>query len=189
MLCHQLAFFALTALPSLLVRCARALPLRQMARACALFVDRDVRPRVQDAVDDIFVLYKDCVLTERTDAELTLTAHRTSTETRLQQGAENTVHEFQHIIDDTTTANIAKIDDAVRTATAVFEAKRASIVDSIMAAHRASGKGPADKPNPQVLFSDSDTTAPPLPPQTDLQNLAKRGTPMGASRAAYTDRH
>ncbi len=27
-------------------------------------VDRDVRPRVQDAVDNIFVSYKDCVLTE-----------------------------------------------------------------------------------------------------------------------------
>jgi hypothetical protein len=160
-----------------------------VSTAVSNIVDRDVRPRVQDAVDDIFVSYKDCVLTERTDEELAHTAHRTSTETRLQQGAEKTVHEFQHIIDDTTTANIAKIDDAIRTATAVFEAKRASIVDSIMAAHRASGKGPADKQSPQVRFSDGDTAAPPLPPQTDLQNLAKRGTPMGASRAAYTDRH
>jgi hypothetical protein len=71
----------------------------------------------------------------------------------------------------------------------VFKAKRASIVDLIMAAHRASGKGPMDKPSPQVRFSDGDTATPPLPPQTGLQNLAERGTLMGASRAAYTDRH
>jgi hypothetical protein len=69
-----------------------------VSTAVSNIVDRDVRPRVQDAVGDIFVSYKYCVLTERTNAKLALTAHRTSMGTRLQQGAKNTIHEFQHIL-------------------------------------------------------------------------------------------
>ncbi len=150
-------------------------------------VDRNVRPHVQDAVDDIFVSYKDCVLTDRSEAEFALTAHWSSAEIRLQQGTETTVHDFHQIIGTTTLANIAKIDDAVRTANAAFKAKRASIVDSIMAAHRVSDNRPTDKPSPQVHFSGDNPAVPPPPPPTELEILAERGTPVGASRAAFAD--
>ncbi len=138
-------------------------------------------------MDHIFVSCKDCVLTEQSEAELALTAHWSSAETRLQQGAETTVHDFQHIINTTTLANIAKIDNTVRTANAAFKAKRASIVDSIMAAHQVSDNCPMDKPSPQVRFSGDNPAVPPPPPPTELQILAECGTPVGASRAAFAN--
>jgi hypothetical protein len=134
-----------------------------------------------------FVSYKDCVLTEQSEAELALTVHRSLAETRLQQGAETTVHNFQQIIDTTTLANIAKIDNAVCTANAAFKAKQASIVDLIMVAHRVSDNRPTHKPSPQVRFSGDNPAVPPPPPPTELEILAERGTPVGASRAAFAD--
>jgi hypothetical protein len=41
-------------------------------------VDRKIQPLIQDTINNIFILYQDCVLTERQQAKLDITAHWTS---------------------------------------------------------------------------------------------------------------
>ena len=107
----------------------------------------EVRPRVQETVDDIFVSYRDCVLSERTKAELTLVAHRSLVEAGLQTNVGTIISDFQQFLDASTSDNITKLKEAVRTATTAFNARRTSIVESINAAHRASDICPPASPH------------------------------------------
>ncbi len=69
-------------------------------------VERKIHPRVQGTLDEIFMSYQDCIITERKEAEsefaASLLTHRTSAEMA-----------FQDVVDTTTSANIAKINDTL----------------------------------------------------------------------------
>jgi hypothetical protein len=102
-------------------------------------VDHEIQPLVQDTVDDIFILYRDFVLTERQQVKSDITAHETSVESAFHAAVDNTIYEFQQVIDTTTLDNMAMIDNAIRTANNAFDAKRASIIESIKVAICAAG--------------------------------------------------
>ena len=150
----------------------------------------EVCPRVQETVDNIFVSYRDCVLSERSEAELALVVHRSLVKTGLHTSVGTTISDFQHFVDASTSVNITKLKEAVRTATTVFDARRTSIVESINAAHRASDTHPPAIPHvrlaqsPRTVSDDAPSAAHP-PPTTRLELLSENATPMGASRAAH----
>jgi len=149
----------------------------------------EVRPRVQEMVDNTFVSYRDCVLSERSKAELALAVHRSLVETGLRTSVGTIISDFQHFIDDSTSVNIAKLEEAICTATTAFNMRRSSIVESINAAHRASDIRPPAIPHvrlaqsPHTILDDAPAAAPP-PPPTRLELLSDNATPMGASKAA-----
>ncbi len=80
-------------------------------------VERKIHPRVKGTLDKIFVSYRDCVITKHKEAKSELAAslltHRTLVETA-----------FQDVVDTTTLANIAKINDTLHSAKKEFEKKR-----------------------------------------------------------------
>ena len=147
-----------------------------------------VRPSVQETVDNIFVSYRDCVLSERSEAELALAAHWSLVKTGLQTSAGTIISDFQQFVDASTSVNITKLEEAVRTATTVFDVQRTSIVKSIDAAHRALGIRPPAIPHVHLAQSPCmilDPAAAVPPPPTGLKLLSDNVTPMGASRAAH----
>jgi hypothetical protein len=150
----------------------------------------EVRPRVQETVDDIFVSYRDCVLSERSEAELALEAHRSLLDTGLHTSVGTIMSDFQQFVDTTTSDNISKLEEAVRTATTAFDTRRTSIVESINAAHRASTLRPPTSTHvclaqsPRTTSEDTPAAAQP-PPPTGLELLLDNATPLGASRAAH----
>ncbi len=132
-------------------------------------VERKIHPRVQGTLNKIFMPYQDCIITERKETELELAAslltHWTSAEMV-----------FQDVINTTTSANIAKINDTLRSAKEEFEKKRASVVESIKRARRA-----LDDPNPNPI--------PFTPPCTGLAAMAKDATPVCTTKVAWADAH
>jgi hypothetical protein len=137
-------------------------------------VDCKIQSLVQDTVDNIFILYRDCVLTERQQAKLDIMAHQTSVESVFHAAVDDTIYEFQQVVDTTTLDNMAMIDNAIRTANNAFNAKQASIVESIKAAICAAGTPhmpPA--PLPWTSFADNPqlSTLPSQP--TNLEILAE----------------
>jgi hypothetical protein len=115
-------------------------------------VDCKIQPLVQDTVDNIFISYWDCVLTEQQQAKSDITAHRTSVESVFHVAVDDTIYEFQQVVDTTTSDNMAMIDSMANNA---FGAKRASIVESIKAAIRAAGT-PHMPPAPSPRTSSAD---------------------------------
>jgi hypothetical protein len=150
----------------------------------------EVRPRVQETVDNIFVSYCDCVLSERSEAELALAAHQSLVETGLQTSVGTIISDFQQFVDASNSVNITKLEEAVHTATTAFDARRTLIVESINTAHRASNIRPPAIPHvhlaqsPRTILDDAPAAAQ-LPPPTGLELLLDNAAPMGASRAAH----
>jgi hypothetical protein len=137
-------------------------------------VDCNIQPLNQDTMEDIFILYRDSVLTEQQEAKLDLAAHRTSVETAFHVAIDNTIYEFQQVINTTTSDNMAMIDNAIRKANDAFNAKWASIVESIKAAHRASGIPPTSPAPLPRTSSEDDPQLSTLPSQpTNLEILAE----------------
>jgi hypothetical protein len=149
-----------------------------------------VRPRVQETVDDIFVSYRDCVLSERSEAELALEAHRSLVDTGLHTSVGTIMSDFQQFVNTAISDNISKLEEAVRTATTAFDTRQTSIVESINAAHRASTLRPPTSTHvclaqsPRTTSEDTPAAAQP-PPSTGLELLLDNVTPLGASRAAH----
>ncbi len=100
-------------------------------------VDREIQPLVQDTINNIFILYRDCVLTERQQAKLDIAAHRTSVESAFHAAVDDTIHEIQQVVNTTTSDNMTMIDNAIHKANDAFNAKRAFIVESIKVTHCA----------------------------------------------------
>jgi hypothetical protein len=149
-------------------------------------VNRKIKPLVQDTLNNTFISYQDCVLTERQQAKLDITAHRTSVESAFHVAVDDTIYEFQQVVDTTILDNMAMIDNAIRMANNTFDAKRASIVESIKAAHRATGTPhmPA-APSPRTSSKD-DPQLSTLPSQpTNLEILAEQNTPLGSSKVGW----
>jgi hypothetical protein len=151
-------------------------------------VNREIQPLVQDTVDNIFISYRDCVLTEWQQAKLDIMAHRTSVESAFHAAVDDTIYEFQQVVDTTTSDNMAMIDNAIPTANDAFNAKRASIVKSIKAAHRAAGTPHMPlAPSPRTSSEDNPWLSM-LPSQPiNLEILAEQNTPLGASKVGWTN--
>jgi hypothetical protein len=81
---------------------------------------------------------------------------------------------------------MAMIDNAIRTANDAFDAKRASIVESIKVAHRAAGtpyRPPA--PSPWTSSEDDPQLSMLLSQPTNLEILAEQNTPLGTSKVRW----
>ncbi len=148
-------------------------------------IDRNIQPLVQDTVDNIFISYRDCVLTERQQPELGIAAHRLSVESAFHAAIDNTIYEFQQVVDTTTLDNIAMIDNAIRKANNPFDAKRASIVESILCAAGTLHIPPAPLPQTSSKENPQQSTLPSQP--TKLETLEKRSNPLGASKVGWTN--
>jgi hypothetical protein len=137
-------------------------------------VNREIQPLVQDTVDNIFISYQDCVLTERQQAKSDITAHQTSVDSAFHAAVDDTIYEFQQVVNTTTLDNMAMIDNAIRTANNAFDAKRASIVELIKAAHCAAGT-PHTPPAPLPRTSSEDNPQLSMLPSqpTNLEILAE----------------
>jgi hypothetical protein len=114
-------------------------------------------------------------------------AHRSLVETGLQTSVGTIISDFQHFVNASTSDNITKLEEAVRTATTAFDVWRTSIVESINAAHRALDIRPPASPHvhlaqsPRTISDDAPAAAQP-PPPTGLELLSDNATPLGASR-------
>ncbi len=128
-------------------------------------VEQEIQPRVQHTLDEIFVSYRDCVINEHKTAESELAAsllvHRASTKA-----------DFQDAIHATTLASIAALNNALSSATAEFEKKQASVIESIKNAR---------------WNSNAPTAVPFTPTRTGLETMADNATPVGATRVAWAD--
>ena len=62
----------------------------------------EVCPRAQETVDDIFVSYRNCVLSVRTEAELALVVHRSLVKAGLQTSVGTIISDFQQFVDAST---------------------------------------------------------------------------------------
>jgi hypothetical protein len=125
---------------------------------------------------------------ERQQAKLDITAHWTSVESAFHVAIDDTIYEFQQVVDTTTLDNMAMIDNAICTANNAFDAKQASIVKSIKVAIRAAGT-PHMPPAPLPRTSSADdpqlSTLPSQP--TNLEILAEQNTPLGANKVEWTN--
>jgi hypothetical protein len=100
--------------------------------------------------------------------------HQTSVESAFHAAVDNTIYEFQQVVDTTTSDNMAMIDNAIRTANDAFDIKQASIVELIKAAIRAAGTPHMPQaPSPRTSSAD-DPQLSTLPSQpTNLEILAE----------------
>jgi hypothetical protein len=69
-------------------------------------VDCKKQPLVQDTVDNIFISYWDCVLTEWQQAKSDIAVHQTSVESVFHAAVDNTIYEFQQVVHTTTSDNV-----------------------------------------------------------------------------------
>jgi hypothetical protein len=118
-------------------------------------LDCKIQPLVQDTINNIFISYWDCILTEWQQAKSDITAHWTSVESAFHAAVVDTIYEFQQVVNTTTLDNMAMIDNAIRTAKDAFDAKQASTVESIKAAICAVGT-PHMPPAPSPQMSSMD---------------------------------
>jgi hypothetical protein len=153
-------------------------------------VDRKIQPLVQDTIDNIFISYRDSLLTERQQAKSDITAHRTSVELAFHAAVDDTIYEFQQVVDTITLDNMAMIDNAIRTANDAFEAKRASIIKSIKVAICAAGT-PHMPPAPLPWTSSTDDPQPPTsfsPPKSPAQPPAREHAQHGGAHPGLPKR-
>jgi hypothetical protein len=137
--------------------------------------NRNIQTLIQDTVDDIFISYWDSVLTEQQEVKSDLAAHLTLVKTAFHAAIDNTIYEFQQVVNTTTSKNMAMIDNAIRKANDAFNVKRASIVELIKVALRALGIPPTPPaPSPRTSSEDNPqlSTLPSQP--TNLAILAEQ---------------